>query len=964
MTGASGTAPHLVLLLRHPLYLRNYESTIRALAKRRWHITLATMEGSRRVDDSLMRRLASDYRDVDLVTLPRASGLLQSGSDTAFVAVDWLRFLDARYTGAPALAERAERRVPRLVHAGLAAYGVERSTRRRLAAFTRLTRAGDAGPVSGVARRALADLSPTVLAVTPMVDIDGGQQAYVQAARSLGIPSAALIASWDNLAIKGLIHRMPDRVMVWNEMQADDAVRGHRVPRERVTVTGAQVFDWLRHPALLPDRTTFLESLGLDPQRPLVLYAGSSSVVGEPEWRFLSDAFLPALRRYWDRTVANSNVVIRPHPTSPEIPAAIADALTGLGAVLDPRAKAPVTDDPTRSHYRALLTYADAVVGVNTSAFLEAAVCGTRPVALASRRIATSQQDAPHFAMLLEAGLFHEPRSVYGALADIAEAVADPSLATEQLAPFVRRFVDPPDEQSRATDVLVEAIEKLPQVSVEPVRSRFAPLAWSLLILLGLARVSQRLAARVIARLRGQGNAADLAPAPAPALSPGEVPAPPRRKPTVDPARRRRERHRQKTVLAFKIDIYRSVRGPDRVGSVRRIVRRGRKITLARLARVPGIGAPPIEGGKPAAVGSRIVHSTVSRPLLARRGTRATEGRMGRLRADLRRAQAEGRPVAFGPWTSEVGFELLYWAPFVQRLVAQADLDEELVTLISRGGTRAWYGLPRASYRDAFEVLGSRDYYQRIGSVGRGRKQTRWTEAEQELAQALAPQDAFIVHPSQMYLAFMPYFAGRVPQEWLRRYLPTDPAPLGGMSPTGVDEPDRAWNAVSNRLPGRYLALALYHRPSFSATMADPRLATLLSSAAETGLPLVSVETGLVLDDHRPVDLGRRWVSRPLRGVDPAINLSLQQRVIAGSSGLIATYGGTSYLGGLLQRPTLAVYDDPARILWHHLDVARDRFGTTSDTYVVADLSTLDASSAMDLFDRGPLAATAEEVVA
>ena len=56
----------------------------------------------------------------------------------------------------------------------------------------------------------------------------------LKSARALGIPAGIFVTSWDNLTNKGSLKFVPERVFVWNEVQARDAVELHRIPRERV----------------------------------------------------------------------------------------------------------------------------------------------------------------------------------------------------------------------------------------------------------------------------------------------------------------------------------------------------------------------------------------------------------------------------------------------------------------------------------------------------------------------------------------------------------------------------------------------------------------------------------------------------------------------------------------------------------------------------------------------------------
>ena len=68
------------------------------------------------------------------------------------------------------------------------------------------------------------------------------------------------------------------------------------------------------------------------------------------------------------------------------------------------------------------------------------------------------------------------------------------------------------------------------------------------------------------------------------------------------------------------------------------------------------------------------------------------------------------RPVIVGPWTGEVGFELIYWVPFVRWVVQTYRIPPERLWVVSRGGTRAWYGDLAAHYVDAFEFCSPDDF--------------------------------------------------------------------------------------------------------------------------------------------------------------------------------------------------------------------------------------------------------------
>src|SRR5690349_23710512 len=50
-------------------------------------------------------------------------------------------------------------------------------------------------------------------------------------------------------------------------------------------------------------------------------------------------------------------------------------------------------------------------------------------------------------------------------------------------------------------------------------------------------------------------------------------------------------------------------------------------------------------------------------------------------------------PILVGPFRSEVGFEAMYWLPFLERLRADGIAPDRMIP-ITRGGAAAWYGTP------------------------------------------------------------------------------------------------------------------------------------------------------------------------------------------------------------------------------------------------------------------------------
>ena len=76
-----------------------------------------------------------------------------------------------------------------------------------------------------------------------------------------------------------------------------------------------------------------------------------------------------------------------------------------------------------------------------------------------------------------------------------------------------------------------------------------------------------------------------------------------------------------------------------------------------------------------------------------------TEWTIERALDDLTRGS---HPVIVGPWLSEVGYETLYWIPFLAWAKTYGNFDPSQLYVISRGGARSWYSHITSNYDDIF----------------------------------------------------------------------------------------------------------------------------------------------------------------------------------------------------------------------------------------------------------------------
>jgi hypothetical protein len=316
-------------------------------------------------------------------------------------------------------------------------------------------------PTSAGLERFVRDERPDLLLVTPLIELGSQQVDYVKCARRLGVRSAHCVASWDNLTSKGLIRVIPDHVVVWNEAQKAEAVTLHGVPPDRVVVTGAQVFDDWFEARPSRSRDAFCRDVGLDPSRPFVLYAGSSTFIAPDEVPF-AERWIATLRRSTDPVVASAGVLIRPHPANARQWRAF-DRSAWPNVSLWPPVGSDANAPEARRDYVDSLSHSAAVVGINTSAQLEAGIVGRPVFTVCVPEFAHAQTGTLHFQHLVnqQSGVVQPAATLDAHVEQLGDVLNGRSRAGEANARFVRSFIRPFGEHVPAVPTFVSAIESL-----------------------------------------------------------------------------------------------------------------------------------------------------------------------------------------------------------------------------------------------------------------------------------------------------------------------------------------------------------------------------------------------------------------------------------------------------------------------------------------------------------------------
>jgi hypothetical protein len=184
-----------------------------------------------------------------------------------------------------------------------------------------------------------------------------------------------------------------------------------------------------------------------------------------------------------------------------------------------------------------------------------------------------------------------------------------------------------------------------------------------------------------------------------------------------------------------------------------------------------------------------------------------------------------------------------------------------------------------------------------------------------------------VLHPSFLYRLFHQFWLGHRPPSFLERR--TRYRRIG------------APNVVLPPLPAEFVAVKFYTAASLPPTDSVRRALKSIVVALAERTPVVMLDTGLALDDHKDYSFAASRIHSVRDALRPRDNLAVQTAIISRASSFVGTCGALAWLAPMLGIDTTAVFAD-ARFLHGHLDVARRVYSTLGARFSPLDVSAVD----------------------
>jgi hypothetical protein len=531
--------------------------------------------------------------------------------------------------------------------------------------------------------------------------------------------------------------------------------------------------------------------------------------------------------------------------------------------------------------------HAAAVVGLNTSAFLEAGVAGKPVLTVLLPEISEDNQEGTihfHYLMNVGGGLVQPARSFDEHLAQLSATLSDDAAGVERARRFTEAFIRPQGIDVPSTPRFADAIEAAAaRPAPAPVSAPAIALLARLLLLPWLGYSELRASTQPFRKETGYRF-------------------------------RRFRRHFWRQVFT-RLRLFAVARLRDLAGEEPPKTRRD----------LEGANLTP-KSNRPRDAGKSLAFPGIEE--------------VGDTKEMITMLGRQDRPIIVGPWLTETGFELLYWIPFLAWAKAYGSIHDDQLIVVSRGGSAPWYSHITSNYHDILSLFSTEEFRARNeGRVQRQQGRLKHVDISdfdrdiiERVRRARGLDKVQVLHPSLMYNLFKRFWRQHAPMtliEAFTNFRPLPRPPLGDLT---------------SQLPRQYIAAKFY---ASGALPDNPRnrafIADTLAELTRT-TDVVMLNTPNRYDDHADfAPLRRDRLHTVEHLMTPETNLEVQTRIIGGATAFVGTYGGFSYLAPFLGVDAVSFYSNPAAFRFDHLELAHRVFSSLNrGTFVPLDVKDVD----------------------
>jgi hypothetical protein len=287
---------------------------------------------------------------------------------------------------------------------------------------------------------------------------------------------------------------------------------------------------------------------------------------------------------------------------------------------------------------------------------------------------------------------------------------------------------------------------------------------------------------------------------------------------------------------------------------------------------------------------------------------------------EIRRLVGEYDNVIVGPWFSELGFELLYWVPFINSLSTENTFANKNVVTISRGGVEDLYDFLPSKHLNLLEYFSQTDWSDFTSKVWQelgGLKQSKLVMREVKMLKNLNIQFAgkensktLVLHPSLMFTMFRPF--------WRNKNWSADLIAKHLVFPN-FEIPEAK----------NYGSVKIYSRPSLQINVDTTKKIGEFLKSEKVDLKIITSDS--YKDDHEVFVFSDLENAKLIPINDYENNLKLQLDIIRSSSVCYTTYGGLSYYPLYFGKKSIGFYTDSSKFDQQHTKVAnllKNQFGS------------------------------------